>query len=147
MRRSKEQGFVALLSVIIISAVILMYLFTIGLASFLNRIDTLGAENKRVSLGLAEACVNASMLRVAQSAPANNVCINTMGGTCGGTDPQLVCKICTTVSGGGYATTTVHALWRGAYSTVQATFDTAAGSYKTVDWREIPAVGGTCTVP
>ncbi len=148
MRRPPSQrGFIALLSVSIISAILMLYIFTIGVASFFNRIDTLEAENKRVSLGLAEACINASMLRVAQNIPTNNLCIPTMGGTCGGTDAQLVCKICTTSAGGGFATTTVRAVWRGSYSTIQASFDTLPGSYKIVDWRELQAPNGLCTVP
>ena len=147
MRKRTEQGFVALMSVIIISAIVLMYLFTVGTAAFFNRFDTLDNENKRISLGLAEACVNASMLRMSQGTPANGICISTLGGTCGGIDPQLVCKICTTISGAGTATTTTHAVWRGAFSTVQAVFDTAPGSYKIKDWRELSEVPSACTVP
>lgn len=147
MHTKYQRGFVALMSVIIISAILLMYVFTLGISSFFNRFDVLDGENKRTSLGLAEACVSASMLRVAKGTPANNVCINSPGGACGGSDPQKVCKICRTVSSGGFATTTTHAVWNGSYSTLQVVFDTTPGSFKVTNWRELSTFDGTCTVP
>lgn len=134
------------MSVIIISAILLVLVFTLGTSSFFNRFDALDAENKRVSLGLAEACVSSAMLRSAQGSPASNVCVNTLGGICG-VDPQKVCKICSTVSAGGFDTTTTHAVWNGAFSTVKVTFDTTPGSFAVSKWEELPAGPAGCTVP
>src|ERR1043166_3984600 len=63
-----QKGFVALMSVIIISAILLTLIFTLNLSSFFARYDALGGDNKRVSLGLAEACVEAAKLKIAQNA-------------------------------------------------------------------------------
>ena len=40
-----------------------------------------------------------------------------------------------------------HAVYRGAYSTLQVTFATTPGAMSVSKWAEIPLVPTTCTVP
>lgn len=149
MIRHTTSGFVALMSVIIISAILLALVFTLGVSSFFNRFDALDVENKRASLGLAEACVSAAMLRVAQNGsyvPAVAGDCVTIGGTCYAADPQKTCAICS-VAGGNPATVVTRAVYNGAFSTVQVTFDTVPDSFAVLKWEELSAGPTACIVP
>lgn len=60
------RGFAALMSAIIISAVLLMLVASTSMSSFYARANTMRAEFKRISLGHAESCMNVALLKVAQ---------------------------------------------------------------------------------
>jgi|GEM_PF-3523471 len=62
-----QNGFIALVSTLIISAVLLSLMFTTSTASFYARFDALASEYKRTALGLAESCANAGLLKIAQN--------------------------------------------------------------------------------
>jgi hypothetical protein len=63
----KHHGFVALMSAVVISAILLGLMASVGLASFYARFDALGIENKRESAALAESCINVALLALATS--------------------------------------------------------------------------------
>ena len=138
------------MSVVIISAVLMTLVFTLSIASFFNRFDVLDAENKRISLGLAEACVNSVMLKIAQNSaytPAPSRDCVSVGGTCGGSDPQKVCKICSVTTSGNFATTTVRAMYNGTYTNLTIGMNSTPGSFSVLNWSETNTGAGTCTVP
>jgi hypothetical protein len=144
-----NSGFVALVSVVVISAVLLVIMFTLSTSSFFNRFDALDSENKRISLGLAEACVSAAMLKVAQSpayAPAVYGDCVSLGGTCYAPDPQKVCAICSIVIGNPEVVVT-RAVYNGAYTTLRAHFDTTPGSFVVTKWEELRGGFPTCAIP
>lgn len=62
-----KSGFIALISAIVISTVLLGLALTAGASGVFSRFDALNAEYKRVSLALAESCSNAALLKVAQN--------------------------------------------------------------------------------
>ncbi len=62
-----ERGFIALISTLIITAVLMMALSATSTSSFFARFDALGSEFKRVSLGLSESCLNIALLKIAQN--------------------------------------------------------------------------------
>ena len=62
-----QRGFIALISTLIITAVLMMALSATSTSSFFARFDALGSEFKRVSLGLSESCLNVALLRIAQN--------------------------------------------------------------------------------
>lgn len=66
LQRKKESGFMALISAIIISAILLAILFTANTSTFFARFDALDAEYKRIAVGLAESCVNQALLKLAR---------------------------------------------------------------------------------
>lgn len=144
------RGFVALMSVIIISAVLLVLVFTLHIASFFSRFDALDTENKRISLGLAESCVSAVSLKIARDphyvpAPSGD-CIS-VGGTCQGDDPQKVCMICSVMLNGLSATADLRARYNGAYSNLRVTINVTPGNFTIVDWKEIENGDPSCVVP
>jgi hypothetical protein len=59
-----DSGFMALLSAIIISAVLLLSMVQIGSASFFTRSNILDYELKEKSLALAEGCMEVARLRL-----------------------------------------------------------------------------------
>jgi predicted GIY-YIG superfamily endonuclease len=65
--RKSDKGFIALTSSLILSAILMLMVFTTGATSFYARADALGSEFKRISLGLSEACSNAALLKIAQN--------------------------------------------------------------------------------
>lgn len=146
-----ESGFVALVSVIIIGAVLIVLVFTLGVSTFFTRFSVLDAENKRTSALLAEGCMNAAMLKIAQNgsyAPAAAGECVAIGGTCGGSDPQRVCKICSVNYSGSTATIETRALYNGTYTNLLARVDTAPGNMAVTFWDEKPVSGAsTCTLP
>lgn len=83
MRYDKQSGFVALMSVIIILAVLLMVSASISFTSFSSRFNVSDAEYKKRSSALAEACLNAELLKLAQgSTYANGSIVNVGGDSC-----------------------------------------------------------------
>lgn len=64
---NKQKGFVALVSTLIITIVMMLVITRASTSSFFARFDVLGSEFKRRSLGLSEACLNAALLKIAQN--------------------------------------------------------------------------------
>jgi hypothetical protein len=60
----RSGGFTALISVIIISAVLLLISSTLSLTGFSGRLNILDSEYKERSLGLAEACMDVALLNL-----------------------------------------------------------------------------------
>jgi hypothetical protein len=63
----KPRGFIALMSVIILSAMLLGLVSTANTAGFFARFNALNAEYKQVAFGLAESCANVALLSLAQN--------------------------------------------------------------------------------
>jgi hypothetical protein len=60
-------GFMALISAIIISIILLLIASSLNLTSFYNRSDILDSELKEKSSALAEACVDVAILKLANN--------------------------------------------------------------------------------
>lgn len=139
------------MTVIIIGAILLILIFTLGVSSFFSRYNVLDAENKRASLELAEGCVNGAMLKIAQNPAyvpaATGDCVSE-GGTCGASGPQRTCKICSVSYSGSTATIITRASYNHAYTNIYAKADTTPGAMVITYWSEKAASGvSTCTVP
>ena len=61
----EKNGFIALISAIIISAALLSAISALSFTSYFIRFDILEAEYKDQSAGLAEACVETALLKLA----------------------------------------------------------------------------------
>lgn len=78
-----KEGYIAIMSALIITAVITIILVSLGQASFLQRINTSDTHLKEKSRALAQACVNAALLKLASSSSyAGNETIAVAGDTC-----------------------------------------------------------------
>jgi hypothetical protein len=78
-----KSGYVALMSALIISAVIILIVTVIGQVSFLGRSSIADVHFKEKSRALAEGCVNEALLKLSSSSSyAGNETINVASDTC-----------------------------------------------------------------
>lgn len=61
----RNQGYIALMSAIIISVVLLGLAFTLSLRGFFGRFNVLETEQKEMGLGVAEGCAERAILKLA----------------------------------------------------------------------------------
>lgn len=79
----KANGYIAITSSIIISFLLMTIVFTLSSASFFSRSNILDANQKEISLALAEACADSALLKLAQnSSYAGNENVNIGSDTC-----------------------------------------------------------------
>jgi cellobiose-specific phosphotransferase system component IIC len=115
----KQKGFIALMSVILISAVLLSIALTAATASFFTRSGTSYAEYQFNSRNVSYACVSEALVKLAQNYSY------TLGTDNSFKVGNSVCNIVSisTVSSNATSTTVsikTNAQYRGAYSTVTA---------------------------
>ncbi|MDD5050451.1 MAG: hypothetical protein PHV93_01785 [Candidatus Pacebacteria bacterium] len=65
-KKEKKKGFIALVSAIIISAVLLAILLSLNLGSFFTRFNILDSENKKRSALLALACFETARMNLSE---------------------------------------------------------------------------------
>src|SRR3989304_4027993 len=76
-------GYIAIISALIISAIIVVVVVTIGQASFLGRAGIARTHYKERSRSLAQACANTALLKLASSSSyGGNETINVASDTC-----------------------------------------------------------------
>ncbi len=82
--KNKERGFIALMSAVLVSALMIGFLFTTNRSGFNARFDALDSEFKHIASNLAESCVNQALLKLAQDYQydPNNEAITIGDGTC-----------------------------------------------------------------
>lgn len=125
------KGFIALMSAIIISAILLLVVVTAGLNGFYERSNILDAEFKERSVALADACVDWTLYQIAIDPNyAGNVPI-----TVSGTDK---CDIGVVQNGPlvGQKTFKTQAIFQNSYTNLEITINTADISIDS--WKEIP---------
>ena len=61
---NKESGYIALISAVIIGAILTVIVYVLSFTSFSSRINILGTEFKEKSSGLADACVDVVIIRL-----------------------------------------------------------------------------------
>src|SRR3989344_619469 len=66
-KHQKDSGFVALITAIILSVILLVVTITLSQTSFLTRSILLDSEFKERSTALAEACVDVAILRISMT--------------------------------------------------------------------------------
>ena len=67
--RCRQQGFIAVMSAIVISVLLIAITVVLGLSGFFGRINILDSESKERSIAMAEACADATILNLAQELP------------------------------------------------------------------------------
>ncbi|MBI2591778.1 MAG: hypothetical protein HYW34_03835 [Candidatus Brennerbacteria bacterium] len=83
MKLKTNKGYIAITSAIIISFLLMTIVLTLSSASFFSRSNVLDSNQKETGLGLAEACADTALLKLAQnSSYAGNENINIGSDTC-----------------------------------------------------------------
>ena len=66
LTRTSNGGYVALISAIIVSFILIALTVSVSTSSYFTRFNVANSEYKRISLGLAESCANVALLKVGQ---------------------------------------------------------------------------------
>lgn len=148
---NNQDGFIALMSVIIISAILIVLVVIISTSSFFTRFNVLDYENKKVSNFLAEACVENALVNLAKDPSYHPT--DTINGdkvTVDLASANKTCRICQ-ISGSGtfvdpYAIKT-RAVYSNAYTYFAVKAESAPGNLKIDSWDEQTSYSGSCAVP
>lgn len=142
-----EQGYVALLSVVLISAVLLILTAAVAGGIAETRFNVLRAEDKKISRSLAESCIQTAVLNLAKdrnygvTVPASGFAV--------AVDGALTCRICS-VAGGGPYSVVARAVHNGAYTNLAADvqfLSPYSGEYAIQRWEEFISYSGGCSLP
>lgn len=127
-RRSphSRNGYIALVSVLILTMVIVVVVIAIGTTAFLSRTGAFSAELKSRSRGLAEACVQVAYLRLVSNA--------TYGGAETVTVGSETCRVVSVVDSGTNKVIKTTAAVLGATTNIMITIDKK--TFKIQDWQE-----------
>src|SRR3989344_250294 len=127
IKRQLQKGFVALISTIIISIILLLVVTNLSQISFYSRSNILDSELKERSSALAEACADTAILKLANDS-------NYTGGetiTVSGTE---TCTIDST-SASDPRVFTIHAIFHNSYTNLQISINVATATV--ARWEEI----------
>ncbi|MBI4053908.1 MAG: hypothetical protein HY397_01100 [Candidatus Doudnabacteria bacterium] len=127
----QSDGYVALISAIIVSAVLLIIVFSISFSVYFARFNILDSEYKKISTGLAEACVEAAMLELAQD-PSY----------AGGENKDVGSNQCSILSipppSGGEYTIRTKAVFRNSVTNIVVVVNST--DFSVISWNEIPTL-------
>ncbi len=146
-----QKGFIALMTVIIVGAVLMVLIFTLGASAFLNRFSTFDTENKRISLALAESCANMAMIKIAQNPSYDPQAVG--AGECVGVGDncptgKMICKICeVSPVGGPNYTIYARAAYNGAYTNIEVDGSIVSNNFSVTRWVEAESYSGSLTCP
>ena len=123
-RAARERGFIALVSALIISVVLLSIVIGSGMGSFYARMDALGKEQAAQARALASSCVDVALLARATS---TQPLIFSISGRRVNIDESKgqICVVDTLTSGTGTVSIHTHSAVGNSYSTISATASTS----------------------
>ena len=133
---TNSDGYIALISAIIISVLLLAITFTLSFTGFYSRFNVLDSENKKISFDLAEACLNTAMVRLAEdpsytpSAADKDVYL----------DPPANTKHCVIVSitgVGSSRTIQTQSIYNRAYTDLQVGVTLSVTNVTISSWQEL----------
>ncbi len=129
IRYTNKSGFIALISVIIISAVLLIVATTLSFSGFFGRFSVLEHEFKKKSFSLAEACAEQARLKLfIDNEYSGNETVNV------GTDS---CQIFPSSNPTGNPRNfDIRAIYRDSYTNLKISVESSDGSI--VSWAEVP---------
>ncbi|MEK9180396.1 MAG: hypothetical protein AAB897_03215 [Patescibacteria group bacterium] len=121
-------GYIALVSALVITAIIILVVATIGYMAFFGRAGSAGAHYKERSRALAEACVSTALLKLASSSYTGNETINVASNTC---------RIFTIVSTSTGRIVDAQGIFQRSYTNYRITVPTSTVSI--ISWEELKA--------
>ena len=140
-----QDGFIALISVIIIFAILLVLVALIAVSGFFARFNVLNYENKKVSSFLAEACAENALVNLAKD-PANYPGSIPATGMLVTVEAGKSCRICSVSASSPYAIVT-RAVYNKAYTNLVVNASAGTGNYTINSWDEQATYVGSCALP
>ncbi len=140
-----QDGFIALTSVILISAALLILAGVLSTSGFYSRFNVLDYENKKVSTSLAEACAESALAGLAANPSGYGATIPPAGIQIA-VDAGKTCKICF-VSGASPYTIIERGSYQNAYANLTVNVTLGAANFTVNSWDEQAIYSGSCTLP
>ena len=123
-----KRGFIALMSAIIISVLLIAVTVSLGFSAFFTRFNILDSESKEQSGNLAEACADAAILDISQGfIPPPNTGITLENNHC-----TIISATATTIQ--------IQATVNRSYTNLKVVID---GNFNVTSWQECAT--GPCT--
>ncbi len=128
---NNQKGFVALISIIIIMSVLLVISVSLSLTSFNTRFNVGDAEYKKKSSALAEACLDAQLLKLAQG-----VIIIYPATVSVGSDSCTIISKQDNVPTSGQSTIKTKAVFQQSITNLE--FVVNSSNFSLINWQELP---------
>ena len=126
----RQHGYIALISAIIIAAILVVISVSLSITGFLSRFDVVETEYKARSSALAEGCVNQALLNLAQG--INGIATGTVPI---GTDS---CTIISVVTAAGQITIQTKGSYQEAVTNLQVVVND--WDFSIISWQEMPTL-------
>jgi hypothetical protein len=124
---NKHSGYIALISAIIISALLMMTLQVASLSGFFARFNALDSESKEISAYAAEGCVRITLLKLAEDFDY------------AGNENQLIgsrpCKISVIETIGNYKIIESQSIINSTYTNLRVRID--KNTFSIISWQEV----------
>lgn len=141
-----QQGFIALTSVILISAVLLVLIVVISTSSFFARFNILDYENKKISSSLAEGCIKTALVNLAQDSVNYPGTIPNPAGALVTIETGKTCRICSVTTSNPYTIKT-RAVYNNAYTNLTLVGNLGAANFSVTSWDETNSYPAGCNLP
>ena len=126
---NENRGFIALISVIVVSAILILIAVTLSLNQFYDRYNILESEYKERSTSLAEACVDNALLEIANDSGYTGNATSTINGT----DQCYVGSIIPS----SIEIFKTRGIYQNSYTNLKIKVDTSGGTLTVISWEEI----------
>lgn len=127
--KKQQGGFIALVSVILISFVLITFVVSIGLSGFLGRSNQLESEYKEQSIASAEACVEKATADLVAGNPTTGVV--TFGG---GAYTCTILAITADTPSAGQTRIKAQGIYKNSYTNLVVVVDSS--TQDVLSWRE-----------
>ena len=142
---NNQKGFIALISVIVIAAILAAITFVLSTSGFFLRFNVFDTESKKISLDVAEACVQTAMLELIQGAvPVLPQTVPV------GTNSCKICYISSTNPSVNPKTIQTRAVSNDSYSNITVVLTQNPSSFTVNSWDEVSTYAGpgpACPIP
>ncbi len=126
----QQDGYIALMAAIVVSAVLMAVLITLNLSGFFGRFNVLNSEFKARSFSLAEGCADAAILKLASD--------DTYAGNETLTVGSSTCKVFPVTVSGGSAVIKTQAVFQNSYTDLKVTVETS--TMRITSFEEVPTL-------
>lgn len=124
---SYNQGYITLMSAIIISALLLAITVSLGFNGLFGRLNIVDSESKERSSALAKACVDQEILNLAKEVPYTNPVQV-------GSDQCTIVSVAADVPNVGQTTIKTQAVINKSYTDLQVIIDSS--NFSIISWQE-----------
>jgi hypothetical protein len=130
--KQRHSGYIAFISVIIISISLLTTVIAVSMSGFFSRFNILESEQKAVSFYLAKSCINTAFINFTQDTNYTAGLTNIKVG-------EHYCEIISVTTGSAPSSRliTVQGKFNSAYTNLEVEIGPAP-NYQILKWRELP---------